>query len=246
VSRRRGATDLAGVDPRPSVAVAIPTLDEAATIGDLVSRCLRHVAAVYVVDGGSRDETVALAQAAGARVIHCRSRGLGRAIRQAIDSDLAEILVILDGDGSHHPEDIPDLLAPLLLGEADLVIADRVAGGSEELDGDWGHVPRAGGTWLLQALMNWRLGTRLNDIQNGFRAIRNPVARDLDLREDGFCICQEMAVRCLLRGYRVVNVPSYETRRRHGRSRLHLWAVWPRFVWTMARWLLARPGGARR
>lgn len=219
------------------VAAVIPTLNEVCTIGHLVGRCLTQVEVVYVLDGGSRDGTDAVASAHGAKVIACGQRGLGRAIRAAIESDLAEVLVFLDGDGSHRPEDIPQLLAPIMQGDADLVIADRITGGSEELDGDLGHLPRRLGTRILQALVNWRLGSRLNDIQNGFRAIRSDVAIRLDLHEDGFCICQEMAVGCLRKGYRVANVPSFEERRTHGHSRLRLWAEWPRFVWTMACWL---------
>jgi glycosyltransferase involved in cell wall biosynthesis len=230
-----------GPRSRQSIAVVIPAIDEAATIGPLVRRCRSFVPVVYVLDGGSSDGTQAVARAAGAVVIGCHRPGLGAAIRQAIDADLAEVLVFLDADGSHCPEDIPRMMAPVLRGEADLVIADRIEGGSAELQGDPSHWPRAFGTWVLQRMVNRRLGTRLNDIQNGFRVIRGPVAQGLGLREDGFCICQETAVRCLQQGRRVLNLPSFELRRAHGRPRLRLWAVWPRFIWTMCWWLWLEP-----
>ena len=64
-------------------------------------------------------------------------------------------------------------------------------------------------------------------MQNGYRAIRTLVARDLDLREPRFCIEQEMAMQCLRRGYRVVNLPAHEYERTHGKSRIRVWAEWP-------------------
>ena len=219
------------------VTAVIATLNEEATVAEVVRNCLRHVDEVLVVDGGSHDGTCRSAQAAGARAMALGQRGKGLALRQGIAAANGEVLLFIDADGSHRPQDIPLLLAPILRDEADLVIASRVAGGSDELRGAPGHLLRALGTRALQTLVNRRFRVRLTDIQNGFRAIRTAVAHDLGLRESGFCIEQEMVIACLRRGYRVVNVPSREHRRRHGRSRLSLWRDAPRFVWSAA-WLL--------
>ena len=110
----------------------IPALDEAANVGAVVAavpRQIPHVAdvRVIVVDDGSTDGTALVAQAAGADhvVRHRRSRGLVGAFRSGIDAALAlgaDIVVHLDGDGQHDPAYIARIVAPVILGEADVVV----------------------------------------------------------------------------------------------------------------------------
>jgi len=209
-------------------------LNEERTVYQVVQACLDYADDVLVVDGGSEDRTCEVAASNGARVACLGRRGKGLAVQYAIDTEDAEILVFIDADGSHCPADIPMLLDPIISGEAELVIACRFTGGSDELENDGGHFVRSLGTRALHALVNACLRVDLTDIQNGFRAIRTDVARDLDLREPGFCIEQEMAIKCLRKGYRVINVPSYEYRRLYGKSRLCLWRVAPRCIWNAA------------
>jgi glycosyltransferase involved in cell wall biosynthesis len=220
------------------VTAVIPTIDEEATVAEVVRGCREHVEDVVVVDGGSRDSTTRVAAAAGARVVRLERRGKGFALRHAIAHEEADALVFVDADGSHEPGDIPALVAPIAEGRADLVIASRATGGSDELGRDVGHLIRGLGSRAILAAVNRRFGVDLSDIQNGFRALRTDVARGLGLREAGFCIEQEMAVKCLGDGRRVLNVPSHEFPRRHGRSRLCLWTAWPRFAWSAAVLLL--------
>jgi radical SAM superfamily enzyme YgiQ (UPF0313 family) len=227
------------VRPTPRVLAIIATLNEEPTVGEVVRAVKPYVTEIVVVDGGSTDETRRRAREAGARVIALGIRGKGLAIKWALANEIADSFVLVDADGSHAPDDVPQLLAPLLRDEADLVIGSRLAGGSDEFDSAWGHLPRLWGTRLIQAAVNWRFGTRLTDIQNGFRAISARLARQLPLRQAGFCIEQEMTLQALRAGHRVINVPSHEFCRRYGRSRLRLWAVWPSFAWTAVGLLLA-------
>jgi dolichol-phosphate mannosyltransferase len=212
------------------VTAVVPALDEAPTVGAVVRTCLPLVDEVLVVDGGSRDATCTVAAAAGARVIRLGQRGKGLAIQRALREDLGELVVFIDADGSHRPADIPRLLAPLRAGQADLVIASRETGGSDELDAQPDHRWRSLGTRLIQRWVNSALEVELSDIQNGFRAARTEVIRDLPLSARGFCIEQEMALLSLRLGYRVSNVPSHEDRRQFGRSRLCLWREAPRLL----------------
>ena len=211
------------MQPAVRVVAIIPALNEERTIGWVVRSCLEHVDEVLVVDGGSRDQTCEVAQASGARLLRLGCRGKGLAERAGIREVDSGLLVFIDADGSHRPRDIPRLLEPILRGEADLVIGCRVTGGSDELDGQLDRLPRAIGCRLVQACVNLCLGVRLTDIQNGFRCIRAGVARSLPIRHLGFAFDQEMSIRCLRMGYRVVNVPSHEDRRLYGKSRLCLW-----------------------
>ena len=222
------------------VQAIICTLNEAPSVGGIVRGCVEHVDEVVVMDGGSEDGTCELAAAKGARCVVLDQRGKGLAIRHAIATENAEVLVFIDADGSHDPADIPRLVEPILRDEADLVIGSRITGGSDELDGAADHFVRAAGTQVIQSLINLRFGAKLTDVQNGYRAIRTSVARGLGLRETVFTIEQEMAMRCLLKGYRVMNVPSHELRRQHGKSRLSALKLGYRYVWNAAS-LLLRP-----
>ncbi len=227
-----------------SVTVVIASLNEAPSIGEVIDGCRRRVPDVLVVDGGSTDGTPDVAREHGARVMSVAERGKGRALQRVIAAEEADILVFVDADGSHDPDDIPRLLEPIVADEADLVVGSRMTGGSDELEHDRGHLIRAVGTHVLQFVVDLRFGVRLTDMQNGYRAIRTAVARDLGLREPRFCIEQEMVIQCLRRGYRVLNVPSHEHRRRHGRSKIRVWAEWPRYVWSVLA-LCAQPRARR-
>src|SRR6185503_7893558 len=128
------------------------------------------------------------------------------------------ITVFLDADGSHDPEDIPLLVEPILSGRADHVTASRLRGGSSELHGGFDEFLRLSGSSFITACINRRFDCRLSDSQNGFRAIRTDVLKELDLREDVTTIEQEMIIKTLRRGLRMAEVPSHEHPRAHGCS----------------------------
>jgi dolichol-phosphate mannosyltransferase len=215
--------------------VVIPAKNEAQTVGGVVTGCLMHTNDVIVVDGGSTDGTAAAAQAAGARVLVEPRSGKGLAMRRAVDAIERPIAVFLDADGSHAPADIPRLVAPIRRGEADHVSASRLIGGSSELHGGFDEFFRLAGSAFITACINRRFGVRLSDSQNGFRAIRTGVLRALQLRERHTTIEQEMIIKTLRRGYRIVEVPSHEHRREHGASHIRLTRVWPRYVYVLVR-----------
>jgi dolichol-phosphate hexosyltransferase len=223
------------------IVLLIPTLNEAATIADAVTRGRKHVDAVIVIDGGSTDDTVALARDAGSEIIVGVVRGKGAALRRAFSSVEADIFVDMDADGSHDADDIPRLLAPILDGTADLVIGSRMSGGSDELVGDFNKFLRMTGSNIITMAINKRFGLTLTDSQNGFRAIRAGLAKSLGCTEDIFTIEQEMLIRALKRGARVTEVPTHESRRVAGESHIRLGRVWWRFVWSCAKNIVWSP-----
>lgn len=202
----------------PSVSVIVPARNEADNLRELLPRLQRYGDEKLLVDGHSTDETVTLARAHGFRVVEDHGRGKGDAIRTGIAEAQGDILVFIDADQSHDPDDIPRLLQPILDGRADHVGGSRMRGGSDELHGTAGELVRLWGSTLITLGINLRYGSLLTDSQNGFRAIRREVALQLDLREDITTIEQEMIVKTLRKGYRLVEVPTHEYRRRHGRS----------------------------
>jgi dolichol-phosphate mannosyltransferase len=222
---------------RTAITAVIPARDEAPSIRSIIERCRPFVADIIVVDGHSTDDTARLAQEAGARVVVDGGRGKGEAIRIVRDAIHTPIAVLLDADGSHTPEDIPLLVAPILNGEADHVSASRLMGGSSELHGGFDEFLRLTGSSFITACINWRFGVRLSESQNGFRAIRTDVFRELPLIEDITTIEQEMIIRTLRAGLRMAEVPSHEYARVHGASHIRVWRVAPRYVYSLVRHL---------
>jgi dolichol-phosphate mannosyltransferase len=211
------------------VCVVIPTLNEAQTIAQVIASVRPFCAEILVIDGNSSDGTAGIARAAGARVETFAARGKGLALIHALQIVTHPITVFIDADGSHEGADIPALVKPILDGDADMTIGDRWSGGSDELHGDLNKWLRRSGSRLLTTIVNVRFGGKLIDIQNGFRALRTEVGRDIGLDSPDFTIEQEMAMKFLAGRFRVVNVPSHEYARQGGEAKLNLRRVWFRF-----------------
>jgi glycosyltransferase involved in cell wall biosynthesis len=169
-----------------------------------------------VVDNGSHDRTAEVARAAGARVVSEPRRGYGQACLAGIAAaEGADVFVFLDGDHSDHPRQLPDVLAPILAGEADLVIGSRALGRR----GKGSHPLHAVlGTRLSVALMNRLIGTRATDL-GPFRAVTAEALGRLDMRDRNFGWTVEMQVKAARRGLRVREVPV-DYRPRVGRSKV--------------------------
>jgi glycosyltransferase involved in cell wall biosynthesis len=224
-------------DGRDAVTVVIPALNEALTIGDIIQKTRPSASDILVVDGHSPDGTAEIARSMGARVVFDHGKGKGEAIRSVIPHLDREIAVFIDADGSHDPADIPALVRPILAGEADHVSGSRLIGGSSELHGGFDECFRLMGSSLITACINHRFHVCLSESQNGFRAIRTAVLRDLDLQENITTIEQEMIIKTLKKGYRMAEVPSHEHKRKAGYSKISVRKVAFRYVYTMIRYL---------
>jgi glycosyltransferase involved in cell wall biosynthesis len=186
------------------VAAVIPALDEQEAIGLVVAEALPFVDAVVVVDNGSRDGTAHVARAAGARVVLEPRRGYGQACLAGIaGAGDVDVFVFLDGDHSDHADQIPRVLAPILAGEADLVIGSRTLGRAEAGSHPWHAVV---GTRGCVALMNLVAGTRATDL-GPFRAIARAALAALDMRDRDYGWTVEMQVKARRAGLRVAEVP---------------------------------------
>ncbi|MBI4511281.1 MAG: glycosyltransferase family 2 protein [Deltaproteobacteria bacterium] len=219
------------------ISIVVPARNEHGNLVDLLPEIKRYGDEHILVDGNSTDGTVELAESHGFTCVKDSGRGKGDAIRTGIATATGGILVFIDADHSHDPGDIPKLVAPILAGTADHVSGSRMRGGSDELHGTAGELLRLYGSTLITLGINLRFGTTLTDSQNGFRAIRRDVAMALDLREDITTIEQEMIVKTLRKGYRLMEVPTHEYRRRHGKSSFQVHKVAVRYVTSWLRLL---------
>ena len=219
------------------VTVVIAAKQEALSLPGVIDRVRPFASTVIVAVGRSTDGTADVAASNGAIVLHDNGLGKGDALRCAIPKVQTPVTVFLDADGSHDPGDIPLLVAPILADEADHVTASRLRGGSSELHGGFDEFFRLAGSSFITACINWRWGCRLSDSQNGFRAVRTSVLKNLDLRENTTTIEQEMIMKTLRGGWRMAEVPSHEHPRRHGQSHISVARSAPRYVYSLVRYL---------
>jgi glycosyltransferase involved in cell wall biosynthesis len=204
---------------RPRVAAVIPTLNEEEAIGGVIGAIPRaDVADIIVVDGGSSDNTVAAACAAGARVLAV-GRGYGRACRAgavAAAADNCDILVFLDGDGSDGAEQIPLLVGPIADGVADFVIGSRTRGTREP--GSMSLHQRLAGV-AVGAALRLLYGVPYSDMAP-FRAIRRDALFRLGMREMTYGWNLEMQMRAARAGLRILEIPVAHRRRAGGVSKV--------------------------
>jgi glycosyltransferase involved in cell wall biosynthesis len=200
------------------IVVIVPALNEAIAIPSVVRAVPREVVSrVIVVDNGSTDGTAAAAAAAGADVVVEPRRGYGNACRAGVAAaPEADVLVFLDGDGSFDPAETARVLAPILAGQADLVLGSRELGGVP-VDALLPH-QRFGNrlvAWLLRRL--YRL--EVTDV-GPFRAIRRATLDRLDMREPTYGWPTEMVVKAARHRARIVEVPASYRARLGGESKV--------------------------
>jgi glycosyltransferase involved in cell wall biosynthesis len=184
---------------------AIPCYNEAHYIGEVVRRTAAHVDAVVVVDDGSTDGTAEAAQAAGALLLrHKTNLGPGAAARSCLQAGRelgAGVLVTLDGDGQHDPDELPAVAAPILAGEADLVIGSRFLGGYNNV-----ARYRRFGIDVITFLYNLGAPVKITDGQSCFRAYNRRALEALHITENGFGFSVETLVQARKAGLRMTEV----------------------------------------
>ncbi len=185
--------------------VIIPALNEQAAIGSVVEKSLQHVDDVLVIDDGSSDNTSKIAGDAGARIIrHPTNLGKGVSLRDAFGEVSGyDIVVTIDGDGQHDPDEIPKLIAPIREGNADLVNGSRYLDGFDEETPAYRRV----GQRVLDIATNITSGTSVTDSQSGFRAFRGNTIKYYGFMDTGFGIESEMLADAAQHDLRILEVP---------------------------------------
>jgi glycosyltransferase involved in cell wall biosynthesis len=219
------ATDL---EPMLTFSIIIPAYHEADAIASVVKRAhqvmskLEHPYEIIVVDDGSRDATSKRACDGGARVIsHPYNIGNGAAVKTGIRNARGNVLVMLDGDGQHAPEDIPRLLEKL--GPYDMVVGARKHASDTDIHRD-----------IANSIYNWFAsyvcGRKIEDLTSGFRAIKADIARGfVYLLPNTFSYPTTITLATVRSGYSLTYVPI-KTVRRVGRSKIKLLRDGSRFL----------------
>ncbi|MGQ0575835.1 MAG: polyprenol monophosphomannose synthase [Pseudonocardia sp.] len=233
---------------RAGVLVVIPTYDERENLEPLLTRLHAAVpyAEVLVVDDASPDGTGALADELAARdgrirVLHRSGKaGLGAAYLAGFAAALDgrhDVIVEMDADGSHAPEDLPALLGALA--DADVALGSRYVDGGEVVN--WAAHRR----WLSRGgslYARVALGVPIRDLTGGYRAFRRQVLAELDLDDvtsQGYCFQIDLAWRAIQAGFRVREVPITFVERERGTSKMH-GAIVGEALWRVTRWGVER------
>jgi glycosyltransferase involved in cell wall biosynthesis len=188
------------------IVVVIPSYNEERFIGSVVLKLLRYPVQVIVVDDGSSDETGAVAAAAGAMVVRqVMNQGKGAALNAGFIKarDLnPSVIVVIDADGQHLPEELPLVVQPVVDGTADIVI------GSRYLD-HVSQVPahRVLGHLLFRWLTSIASGITIGDTQSGYRAFSPRAFAQINFHSRGFSVESEMQFMAHEHGLRVTEVP---------------------------------------
>jgi GT2 family glycosyltransferase len=197
------------LESKPFVVVAIPAYDEEKTIAKVILQAQRYVDRVIVCDDGSKDMTAEIAERLGADVIrHERNMGYGAAIqslfRRARELG-ADVLVTLDADGQHDPNEIPNVVKPVVQGKADVVIGSRFvdAHGTAEMP-----FYRRFGARLIAKLVNGSSKKGVSDAQSGFRAYNRKALERLSLVEAGMGASIEILLEARKHDLKICEVPG--------------------------------------
>jgi glycosyltransferase involved in cell wall biosynthesis len=203
------------------LSIIIPVYNEELTVGNVIDRVknvmqktgLKHE--IIVVDDCSYDKSLESAKKHNAKIYTLKEHlGKGYALRAGFAKARGNIIITIDSDGSHRPEELPRVLNPILQDKADLVIGSRYLNqknvASRKLN--------AFGVQIFNFLIQLLTGVAITDSQSGYRAMKREVLKNQKLKSGGYEIESEMLVKTAKKSFRVTEVPISFEQRTYGRS----------------------------
>ncbi len=188
------------------VVCIIPANNEESTISSVIRNAKTICNLVIVVDDGSTDRTVEEATKAQAKVVsHIIRLGVGAALSTGLrtaSNHGAEIIVTLDADEQHDPKEIPNVIAPIVEGKADLVIGSRILEINSEMP-----FQKLVANIILSKLTSFASGIEIKDSQSGFRGMSRQVAESIKYDSTDYQWASEMIILLSKRGIRIIDVP---------------------------------------
>lgn len=207
---------------RDGIAVIIPCYNEALTIGKVIDdfRSELTEATVYVYDNNSTDGTAEIARTRGAIVKYEPRQGKGNVCRQMFRDIDADCYLMVDGDDTYPAESARSLCAPILAGEADMVVGDRLSNGTYAQQN--ARAFHGFGNDLVRAMIRWIYGYGFEDVMTGYRAMSRPFVKTFPVLSEGFQIETELSIHAVDRRWRIADVPvEYRNRPEGSVSKLN-------------------------
>ncbi len=230
------------------IAVIIPCHNEEAGIGNVLRdmptlhlQKLGYELEIIVIDNNSLDATASVSEAHGARVLFEGKKGKGNALRtgfRAVSPDAAYV-VMLDGDNTYKPQEIPRLIEPLANGFCDVIVGSRLGGKTMK---DAFLLKNRIANWFFTFLVRQFYKANVTDVLSGFFAWRKEVVDELvhHLESEGFAIEMEMITKMKRLGHEMYSVPiTYDTRA--GETKLSAWKDGVRILFALVRYFFWRP-----
>lgn len=189
------------------IAVLIPCYNEEVTIHKVVSDFKRELpeADIYVYDNNSSDDTSKLAKDAGAIVRFEPRQGKGNVVRQMFRDIDADCYLMVDGDDTYPAESARELCEPILNGEADVTVGDRLSNGTYAEENK--RAFHGFGNDLVRAMIKWIYGYSFDDVMTGYRAFSRPFVKTFPVMSEGFQIETEISIHAVDRRWRIKDVP---------------------------------------
>jgi glycosyltransferase involved in cell wall biosynthesis len=203
------------------LSIIIPVYNEELTIGNIIDR-VKAVAQqaglrneIIVIDDRSYDKSLEVAKAHGAKLYTLKQHlGKGYALRAGFAKAKGNIIVTIDSDGSHRPEELPEVLAPVQQDQADLVIGSRYLNHKQVAT----RRLNAFGVRIFNYFIQMLTGVAITDSQSGYRAMKREVLKSQKPKSGGYEIESEMLVKTAKKKFRVTEVPISFEQRTYGRS----------------------------
>lgn len=190
-----------------NVAVIIPCYNEALTIGKVVDdyRVALPGSKVYVYDNNSSDDTSRIAREHGAIVCYESRQGKGNVCRQMFRDIEADCYLMVDGDDTYDETKAVDMVMPILNGEADMTVGDRLSNGTYAEENK--RAFHGFGNNLVRFMIKWIYGYTFDDVMTGYRAMSRPFVKTFPVMSEGFQIETELSIHAVDRRWRIKDVP---------------------------------------
>jgi dolichol-phosphate mannosyltransferase len=221
-----------------TLTIVIPTKNEYMNLKKNLEKIIPYGDQIIIMDADNDERTKFLAREYNVEFQVQKEPGKGSALRESRQYIKSDITLFIDGDGSHDPREIPRIVTPIILGEADHITPSRMKGGSDELFNDIPEFIRLMGQGIITLGINYYFHVRLTDSQNGYRALRTDLLKSLELKEKITTIEQEMVIKTMKMGKTIKEVVSHENVRLSGTSTINIKKVFFRYIYSWLKYLL--------
>jgi glycosyltransferase involved in cell wall biosynthesis len=203
------------------LSIIIPVYNEELTIGNVIDRTRAAIQdtrlknEIIVVDDKSFDKSLEAAKKRSAKIYTLKEHlGKGYALRAGFAKAKGDIIITIDSDGSHKPEELPEVLGPVLQDKADLVIGSRYLNHKKVA----ARKLNAFGVQIFNNFIRLLTGVAITDSQSGYRAMKRQVLKSQNLKSGEYEIESEMLVKTAKKKFRIAEVPISFEQRTYGRS----------------------------